>query len=248
MTTERRLRAEPPLPPVGASLALSPEASHHARVLRLAAGDSVVLFDGLGHEADAILEALEPALTLRVTRSRAPSALDRGPVLVQCLPKGKKLDEIIRAATEIGVSAIHLALSERSIARPDEARAIGRLDRLQRIVDEALRQSEGTTRPELHAPAPLRDVALRAPASAPRIVLSPREGAAFVEAVGTAHVTPWLLIGPEGGLSPDETRALLESGWTLARIDAAVMRTETAGPAAIAIARAIRTHSKIDDA
>jgi 16S rRNA (uracil1498-N3)-methyltransferase len=241
MTTERRLRAEPPLPTIGSSLPLSADAAHHARVLRLVPGDPIVLFDGEGHEVDALIESLEPRCVVRITGARAGSALDRGPVLVQCLPKGKKLDEIVRAVTEIGVAAIHLAMSERSIARPDEARAAARLDRLQRIVDEALRQSEGQTAPELHVPAPLHDVGLRAPATSPRIVLSPREGVPFVSALANGDATPWLLVGPEGGLTTAETEALVATGWSLARIDAAVMRTETAGAAAVAIARAIRS-------
>ncbi len=126
--TERRLRAEPPFEP-GASLTLAADAAHHARVLRLRPGDGVVLFDGSGGEADGSIETVEP-LVVRITRVRAAAVRALGPVLVQCLPKGKKLDEIVRAATEIGVSAIHLAISERSIARPDEARAAARLDRL----------------------------------------------------------------------------------------------------------------------
>jgi 16S rRNA (uracil1498-N3)-methyltransferase len=244
MTTERRLRAEPPFPPIGEPLLLGPDAAHHARVLRLAAGDRITLFDGQGHEVDAAIETLEPALLVRIVAERATSSFAPGPVLVQCLPKGKKLDDIVRAATEIGVSAIHLATSERTIARPDEARALARLDRLQRIVDEALRQSEGTVAPTLHAPAPLLDVARRAPASAARIVLSPREGIPFVDALASASEgAPWLLVGPEGGLALDETRALIALGWTIGQIDAAVMRTETAGAAAIAIARAFRSRA-----
>src|SRR5690606_9678054 len=98
-------------------------------------------------------------------------------VLVQALPKGSKLDEIVRACTETGVAAIQLALAERSIARPDADRAGARLDRLAKIAQEAARQSERAHVPPIAPPAPLLEVARRAPEAAVKLVASAREGA-----------------------------------------------------------------------
>src|SRR5688500_9965487 len=138
-------------------------ARKHARVLRLKAGDPIVLFDGRGREARASIVDLDEgrcAIEAIETIERLRPVL----VLVQCLPKRKKLDDIVRMATEIGVSAIHLAESERSVPRTDEARAPKQLERLLRVAQEAARQSLRADVPDLVAPAPFEDAIERAPA------------------------------------------------------------------------------------
>jgi 16S rRNA (uracil1498-N3)-methyltransferase len=233
MSTERRLRAPSPLGDllVGARVALGADAAHHARVLRLAVDDALVVFDGAGHEATARVVAIgKDALEVELARVRALPADRRAPTLVQCVPKGSKLDDVVRMATEVGVAAIHLAIAERSIARAE-----GRLDRLERIAEEAARQSEASAVPTVHAPAPLFEVAARAPSEAPRLVLSPRSGVRMREAI--AGHAPWLVVGPEGGLTDAEEERLVALGWVRVRLETHVLRTESAGAIALAVAR-----------
>src|SRR5690606_20233665 len=119
------------------------------------------------------------------------------------MPKGTKLDEIVRMVTEAGVAEIQLAIAERSIARPDESRGRSRLERLEKIAREASRQSERAEVPTITAPAPLIEVAARAPATSARLMLSPRVGLPWAEVLGP-HTEAWLIVGPEGGLSEAE--------------------------------------------
>lgn len=207
-------------------------ARKHARVLRLRAGDRVVLFDGRGREARAAIVDLEDGRCAieaieRVERMRPALAL------VQCVPKGSKLDDIVRMATEIGATAIHLAISERSVPRPDDARAPKQLERLARIAEEAARQSLRADVPAVIAPAPLADVLARAPQAATRVAFAidgaPLEAARADEA--------WIAIGPEGGLAPAEIARARALGWAVAKIEGPVLRVETAAPVALALVR-----------
>lgn len=234
MSEPRRLYAKT-IPAPGARLELDPDAARHARVLRLRPGDRVVLFDGRGTECDARLDALAAsACTCTVERLHPRRDDAARVVLVQALPKGSKLEEIVRAATEAGVTSIHLAVAERSIARPDEDRARARVDRLAKIATEAARQSERGDVPTIVPPAPLLDVAARAPATAARLVLSPRAGAPWADALA-GHDEVWLAVGPEGGLSEGEEDALVAAGWSRARIAVPILRVETAAPLAVAL-------------
>jgi 16S rRNA (uracil1498-N3)-methyltransferase len=235
MSEVRRLHA-PIAFAVGAQIELGPDTARHVRVLRLRTGDEVRLFDGRGLECDAVLEDItDVRVTCRISRIDARVRATARVVLVQALPKGSKLDEIVRMTTEAGVAEIQLAIAERSIARPDESRAKGRLDRLEKIAREAARQSERPDVPAITAPAPLFEVAARAPTTAARLILSPREGAPWANALETRDEA-WLLIGPEGGLSEAEERALQAEGWTAATIATPILRVETAAPIAVALA------------
>lgn len=235
MSTERRFFS-----PVSGSLGvgeltLGDEAARHASVLRLREGDAVTLFDGRGGEADAIVrEVTSDTLRVDVTGVRAAVPDGKRVVLVQCMPKGAKLEDIVRACTEIGVGAVHLAHAERSVAKPDDARGAKRTERLERVAREAARQSERSTVPPIVAPAPLREVAARAPHDALRLVLCAREGEAWDARIeGVAEV--WVVVGPEGGLSAREEDALVQRGWARARIHTGIMRVETAAPVALAL-------------
>lgn len=234
MSEVRRLHA-PIEFAVGALAELDPAAAHHVRVLRLREGDEIRLFDGRGLECDAALEQITDfRVTCRISRIEARARPMGRVVLIQALPKGSKLDEIVRMATEAGVAEIQLAIAERSIARPNEDRAESRLQRLEKIAREASRQSERADVPAITAPATLIEVAARAPGTAARLMLSPRVGRPWAEALGT-HTEAWLIVGPEGGLSEPEERALEAEGWIATSIAVPILRVETAAPIAVAL-------------
>jgi 16S rRNA (uracil1498-N3)-methyltransferase len=208
----------------------------HARVLRLREGDRVVLFDGQGREADAVIVAIDEDGVR--CESEAPRAIiHAGPevVLCQCLPKGGKLEDIVRACTELGVTAVHLVASERSVPRMDADRIGKRLDRLERVAVEASRQSGRSDVPDLLAPAPLDAVLDRAPGDAAKIAFAPEMARSLSEACAPDARAAWVLIGPEGGLTPDELERARARGFRTVGLGPTVLRVETAAPVAVAL-------------
>lgn len=208
----------------------------HARVLRLREGDRVILFDGRGKEADAILIAVDES-SARCEAEAPRDVVSSGPrvVLCQCLPKGGKLEDIVRACTELNVAAIHLVASERSVPRLDADRIGKRLDRLERVAVEAARQSGRSDVPDILAPASLEEVLARAPGDAAKIAFAPEQAVSLSEAIAPAANAAWVLVGPEGGLSPAELERAREGGFATVALGATILRVETAAPVAVAL-------------
>lgn len=217
------------LPTDGGEVALSEDAARHAAVLRLGVGDEVVLFDGNGNEARARIVAVGDRV--RCALGPRERVTPSGPrvVLCQCIPKGAKLDAIVRGATEVGVGAIHLALAERCVGRASDKR----IERLQTIAREASRQSGRADVPPVLPAAPLLEVAARAPDAALKIACVPGGGP-----IPSGAPEAWVVVGPEGGLSPGEIAALEELGYVRVDLGPTILRTETAGVVAPALVRA----------
>ena len=217
------------------------ESRHLTRVLRLRPGDTVVATDGAGRDYTVRLETVGPRATgtvlgIAAGASESPLAI----TLVQCVPKGDKMEAIVRAATELGVRRVVPALAERTVVRLEPAGWRERARRWQRVAREAAKQSRRAVIPEVDPPRPLVDclAAVRAD-----LALCVWEGQAppLAEALARAGGplrTAALLIGPEGGLAQNEVEAAREGGWTLAHLGPRILRTETAGPAVIAILQA----------
>lgn len=218
----------------GGEIALSSSAARHAEVLRLSVGDEVVLFDGSGDEASARIVATRPfRCDADVPARAAPNEPEVH--LVQALPKGKKLEMIVRMATEIGVDGIHLAISERTISRPDADRGGARAARLLRIARESARQSRRRTVPDIHPPAPLHAVTRRVPSDAQKLVFWESAQKAVPKSLDPIHPV-WVIVGPEGGLSHTEVSPLVDDGWSAVGLGTAILRVETAAPVAVALA------------
>lgn len=227
-----RLRVDA-LPAAGAVL-LSAEATHHAlHVRRLEAGAKVVLFDGAGRE---VLARLQPdgdrwcALLVE-----APHAGRVGAAVTLCfaLPKGDRLDTVVRQTTELGVGRVLLMSAARSVVRLDAERARRRRDRLARIASEAARQSGRSDVPSVDGPLTVAQVAAGVDAVS-RWVLHPRGGAPLSE-MGTGAPAA-LAVGPEGGFDDAELAAFDAAGWRRVTLNGPVLRTETAAVVGCALA------------
>lgn len=224
------------LPASGGEVRLDPSATHHARVLRLEPGDAVVLFDGSGREAGGHVASVTPAeVTCRVEVPSAGPTTTFEAVLVLAMPKAGKLDTIVRMVTEAGATALHLAWTERALGRPDPRRAEAKMARLARVAREAARQAGRADVPSLHAPAPVLEVAGRAPASAVRLLADPAASRSLFDSVPAGSGAVWMVVGPEGGLSPEEIARLTERGFDRVRLGPYVLRVETAAPVAMAM-------------
>jgi 16S rRNA (uracil1498-N3)-methyltransferase len=218
----------------------APVARYVSRVHRLRVGDRLSLFDpAASSEADAeLVEGPAPDVWCRVEALR-PSGYRPLPIrLIQGLGKADKPDEVIRAATALGVAHVTLVHTERSVARPLGERGAGRLERWRRIAIEAARQSGRGDLPALEGPLALRALlsdTLLPHASAPlRIVLAPDAEPLF-ERLAAWHPSAAveLLVGPEGGFDEAERLAVGAAGFLPASLGATTLRTELAGVAAL---------------
>jgi len=234
MATPRFLVREALRP--GLSVLLPEAASHHARrVLRLRAADAVVLFDGEGNEFQALLDAgAADAPLVRATISGG-GPVDREarvPItLVQALSAQDKLDWLVEKCVELGASRVFLAPSARSVVRLEPARRQKRAERLREIAIAACCQSGRNRIPviTLFDDLPAALGAARDTATA-RWILDP--GAASGLRAG-AGAPVCCAVGPEGGFTDAELALARALGYTPARLGARVLRTETAGLAAI---------------
>jgi 16S rRNA (uracil1498-N3)-methyltransferase len=218
-------------------LSLDTHALHYLRdVRRLGPGDTVVAFDGLGNEVEARLAGDAESLHLVTVGGVRAGRVGADVRLVYGLPRGEKLDDVLRQVTELGVAGIVLLSTERSVSRlDDDARADKKRVRWARILDEAARQSGRADTPSLDGPIRLEDYLSHSVARR-RLVLHPVDGAPFPTNVGDAGVD--VLVGPEGGFSPRELEALTRADVTRATLRSPVLRTETAAVVASALALA----------
>lgn len=225
-----RLYVEAELKP-RARVELPEAAAHHAaRVLRLRAGDRVVLFDGRGGEYEARLELAGRARVFaetgehRAIERESPLAV----TLVQAVSSGEKMDFTVQKAVELGVAALQPVLSARSVVRLDGERGAKKLAHWRRIAVSACEQCGRNRIPRIAEPVALADY--RPPEGA-KILLSP-SGAGRLAALARNPLV--LAAGPEAGFEPAEERLLERAGFDAVRLGPRVLRTETAALAALA--------------
>lgn len=224
-----------PLAP-GARVQLPQAVAHHAfRVLRLAEGDVVTLFNGHGGEFDAALGSVQRGDALlrehRTVEREAPLEL----TLVQSLVATEKLDWIVEKATELGAARVLLLPAERSVVRLAGERLERRLAHLRGVARAACEQCGRNRVPLVDAVSSLAQAATAAPPAAQRLVLAPE---ATEGRMGHARAFV-LAVGPEGGFTPAELSAAQAAGYGLTCLGPRVLRTETAGLAALAALQAL---------
>jgi 16S rRNA (uracil1498-N3)-methyltransferase len=233
------------------------ESRHLARVLRLRSGDTVLAADGTGREYTVRLERIGDEATGTVLGVGANE--HESPIritLVQAVPKGDKMESIVRAATELGVTRVVPALTARTVVALDPGRWRDRTRRWQRVAKEAAKQSGRAVVPAVDEPRALSQAIELAEAADLRLCLwelagvaagGQRGGQARLLGTTLAASLPLtlpggsrvgLLIGPEGGLALDEVEAARARGWAIVGIGPRVLRTETAGPAIVAVLQA----------
>ncbi|HEX7325737.1 MAG TPA: 16S rRNA (uracil(1498)-N(3))-methyltransferase [Rhodanobacteraceae bacterium] len=237
-----RLFTDVPLSP-GRDVNLPASAAAHAlRVLRLRPGDRVTLFNGDGREYGARLVAADARhACVAVEASAAPHRESPLRVtLLQALARGDKMDWIVQKAVELGVARIAPVTTERSEVKLTAARSAKRAEHWRGIVIAACEQCGRNSVPDIDAvaslPAWLRANANLAPAQ--RWMLHP-DGTTQLRAARIDPVQPMLLaIGPEGGFGPADVAALQAAGFHAAMLGPRILRTETAGTAALAALQA----------
>jgi 16S rRNA (uracil1498-N3)-methyltransferase len=220
------------------ALRLSGSEAHHARsVLRLQAGDKVVVFNGLGREVTAEITSIENReLGLRKLHETTTPPLRCRITLGQAIPKGKNMDLIVQKAVEIGASEIVPIISDRTIVRLDPNDAAQKQAKWQTIAIEAAKQCGQNWLPRVATPCTMAQVLeLAAPAHLKLIgslqpdTLHLKEVLAQFDTEHSARPTSVLmLIGPEGDFTPAELSLARSRGCRPITLGPIVLRVETA--------------------
>jgi len=214
---------------------LSVEESHHAaHVLRLRAGDALVLFDGSGREAEARVgrvsrKAVEVEAAAISTR---PLDTVHGITLAVALAKSHRHAYLVEKCTELGVAGFWPILAGRSVTRPGDFA----VEKWSRRAIEAAKQSERAWVPTFHRPQTLADAVAR---------IGEFEAAALADVEGKTTLSTFLcaqppgasilvFVGPEGGFAPAEREQLISAGAQPARLAPTILRAETAAVAVCA--------------
>lgn len=230
-----RFYIPPPLT-VGSLLTLPEQVAHHVHVLRLPLGATLTLFDGSGEDTIATITALEKkrvTVEIKMLQSRSVE-LPYAITLAQGLPEAAKMDWIIEKAVELGAAGIVPLTAQRCVVRLSVERAEKRAAHWQAVIVAA---SEQCGRNRLARLAPLVDFNswIGQQDLHRRILLTPRAEQSLAD--WSRHQPPQavtLMIGPEGGFSPDEERSAIQHGALPLAMGPRVLRTETAGLAALA--------------
>jgi 16S rRNA (uracil1498-N3)-methyltransferase len=227
---------------------LTGEQYHYlTKVLRVRRGRRLVGRDGNGVLYDLVVERVDGrACTVRgELRSKVVSELPEL-ILYQGLPKGRKMDTIIRQAVEIGTTRIVPVACERSV--PEYEDAGRKLNRWNRIVREACQQSGSAVVAEVCEPIRFEEMMCHPPDGSIRLVFHEGEGDEAVLDPRSLHEylsenpkRTVILVGPEGGFSPREIRILLREGYKPVRLRTNVLRTETAAIYALSAVQVILT-------
>ena len=223
----------------GSSVLLPEDSAHHAvHVLRVHGGDEITLFNGRGGEyASRIasiqrLKVLVDVLTHYAVERESPLRM----VLVQGVSAGERMDFTVRKSVELGVAEIQPVLAASSVARPKGERAAARHAHWQKVSIAACEQCGRNQIPKVQ---PMIAAADYRGGEGTKILLSPRSELGFSQVVKRGGEAFTIAAGPEAGFNADEERAFLDAGFVPARLGPRVLRTETAGLAALAALSAL---------
>lgn len=210
------------------------EAKHAAVVRRLRVGESVSLGDGAGVWLEgAVTDVSASRVDVEITGRSQADAPSTRLVLVQALAKGDRDELAVQAACELGVDDVVPWQAARSVSRWEGPKAAKGRERWATIVREAAKQAHRAWVPEVAAP--LTTAQLIASAVDRRMLVLDPTATVRLTAVKADGRDLMLVVGPEGGISPEELEKFETAGAERVRLGDTVLRTSTAGPAAIAV-------------
>jgi 16S rRNA (uracil1498-N3)-methyltransferase len=214
---------------------LTGEEGRHAKVKRVQVGEQILVGDGRGSVLTATVTSIVgDTFHLAVTeRAHVPPNEPRL-VVVQALPKGERAELAVELLTELGVDEIVPWAAARAVPRWEPGRAAKALSRWARVAREATKQSRRAWLPSVSELATTTGVAARLRSASTAIVLheDATDGIASANLARSGELI--LVVGPEGGIAPDELAVFMEAGASCVRLGPAVLRTSTAGGAALA--------------
>jgi 16S rRNA (uracil1498-N3)-methyltransferase len=226
---------------IGEVVDLPEPIARHVQVLRLAPGDLVTLFNGDGGEYTATLSFIGKKNAIAEVKTFSPQEVELpyAITLAQALPEASKMDWIIEKAVELGVSVVQPLAAQRCVVRLTAERAAKKSEHWQGIIVAACEQSGRNRLPHLAEPADFKDWIGQTDMHL-RILLTPRAENSLSD--WARHHPPQavtLLVGPEGGFTEKEEEAARAQNVLPLSMGARVLRTETAGLAALAALNAV---------
>jgi 16S rRNA (uracil1498-N3)-methyltransferase len=221
---------------VGSHVVLDGDEGRHAvAVSRVRVGEKLMLGNGRGCVAQVTVESVEKTrLTALIQTIRTDAAPARRVTLIQALAKSDRDERAIEAATELGVDAVMPWSAARSVSVWDASKAIKGRQRWESIVREASKQSLRSFVPDVFPLGGTADIASLCEGSNV-VVLDPTGDVPLPDVTLEGSRDVYLVVGPEGGLSPEELATLRQSGAIVASLGRNILRTSTAGPTALAV-------------
>lgn len=222
-------------------ITLSATESHHAvDVLRMKAGELAIVVDGLGNGVRGEIRFNQKKLVEIVVHSRLRQFGEPSVrlTLAAGLSVGHKFDEIVDKGTQLGVSRFVPLTTEKSKVKVDDPkRAHAKTERLEKVALAAMKQCRRSYRPEIALPLTLRQFLSESDEEGVKLLFHPGENS---QSIGDLVIPEepkriTLLVGPESGFSATEAAAAKEKGYLAVNLGRRILRTETAGPTAVAL-------------
>ncbi|MBE7323688.1 16S rRNA (uracil(1498)-N(3))-methyltransferase [Nocardioides sp. Y6] len=210
------------------------EAHHAVAVRRLEVGERVVLTDGAGRSVTGpIASTGKRVFTVDVEESATTERPRPSVTVVQALPKGERGELAVEVLTEVGVDVVVPWAATRSVAVWRGERAVKSRTKWSATAREAAKQARRAWHPEVTALASTADVVARIRSAPVALVLHEEANLALAEVDVAGADELLLVVGPEGGITPEELEAFAEAGARAVRLGAEVLRTSTAGVVAV---------------
>lgn len=223
----------------GETIELEARASHYlANVLRTSVGSGLVLFngDGYDHQAEVVAVNRQQVVARLVQADLCQTESPLRITLAQAVSKGERMDYCVQKAAELGADAIQLLLTRRVVVKMDQKRWTKRLAHWHAVAVSACEQSGRARIPTILEPVSLQQW-LQTEAAGERLILAPESQFRLSE-FKPADDAVSILVGPEGGFEDQEIAQAVAAGCQSLSMGPRILRTETAGPVAIALLQA----------
>jgi len=217
------------------------DAKHIRTVLRLGPGDAIVVFDGTGVEYTARIVSLD-SRQVRIALSERLVSTAESPIeitLAQGYLKDKKMDELVRRLTELGVDRLIPFIARRSIPHPDAKRGKARLERWHKISLEAVKQCRRSRPLAIEPPLSFEQALAQSQACDLKLFFWEECGEDLMACARSSKnpQSVFVMIGPEGGFESEEHEAARHHGFLTINLGPRILRAETAAMAAAALAQ-----------
>ena len=224
-----RVRLYIPTAEIGKEIAISAEQIRHLKVLRLKEGEKIGVFDGKGHEFEVTYSEKVRTGKMHLEKAIKPSQEPKINItLAIAVPKGARMDFLVEKVSEIGANRIVPMICSRSIVEPREQK----IERLRRITVEASAQSERSIVPTISELVEFAKL-LETVKEYNHVFICHKTGEPLAKAYDNCE-SILIIVGPEGDFTEAELQAAKEAGCTPVTLGPTILRTETAGIAAVA--------------